>query len=518
MRRSGSLTSFAPPQRGPSKSKVKKTIRSPCSLSFAVAAISLVVFLLLVRELLATRSGYAVVIDCGSSGSRVFVYKVSCDPRRAHETLPTAEQVLDDLGRSVVKKSEPGISQVQPAVAVAMLRELLHFAEKHIPAHLHASTHVFIHATAGLRLLPAEDQSAILTALRTELPDSTTLPIHPDKITIISGALEGVYAWVAVNYATGAGAIPWSPDDHSIHTAGCLDMGGASAQVAYEIGSQAHGIDEDHIVVVDLGDGVIRPFTPGPPTERHHRVYVVTLPGEGANEARARYERRLSPSSSRRFKAQAANGTQIIGDPCLPPGLEINSSQTSMVLAGLGDFHRCSVAVRAMLDCDGRGCNGINLPLPPPHLTWYGFSEYWYTHFDVYALEGHYDPARFETHSMQYCRTPWNVTLADYRAGRLPNARMTRLRNQCFKAAWVSAMLHIRHRLPRTADLRIANTIAGQDVQWTLGVAVLQGQMQCSRLPRPTLYAALLSLAVLALLAARECLSFRAGGPIILPI
>ncbi len=57
---------------------------------------------------------------------------------------------------------------------------------------------------------------------------------------------------------------------------------------------EANAIRANHIVEVDFNDGMIRPASAlGPSIQGRHRLFVATLPGEGANEARNRYERLL---------------------------------------------------------------------------------------------------------------------------------------------------------------------------------------------------------------------------------
>jgi hypothetical protein len=54
---------------------------------------------------------YGVVIDCGSSGSRLYIYVWPDHSGRANELLQI-KQLLDEHGRPVVKKLEPGIDFV----------------------------------------------------------------------------------------------------------------------------------------------------------------------------------------------------------------------------------------------------------------------------------------------------------------------------------------------------------------------------------------------------------------------
>jgi apyrase len=101
-------------------------------------------------------------------------------------------------------KVEPGLSSyaADAAGAGASLQPLLEFAGQHVPVQQQAQTPVYLMATAGLRLLPATAADAILEQCRKKLLASQFL-FKRDWASIISGTSEGLYAWVAANYAAG---------------------------------------------------------------------------------------------------------------------------------------------------------------------------------------------------------------------------------------------------------------------------------------------------------------------------
>jgi Golgi nucleoside diphosphatase len=68
---------------------------------------------------------------------------------------------------------------------------LLEFALSHIPVSQHPHTVLYIFGTAGMRLLPAGDQTRIMEALYEKV--SLEYPFHlpKDGVQVISGKLEG---------------------------------------------------------------------------------------------------------------------------------------------------------------------------------------------------------------------------------------------------------------------------------------------------------------------------------------
>jgi len=111
---------------------------------------------------------YAVVVDAGSTGSRVHAFAFTSAGRLVSDTF---EQL------------KPGLSSyaTTPAKGADSLRPLLDKAVAAVPAAAQAATPVVVRATAGLRLLPgqqAEDLLAGARAHRSRPP--RPLPSQPD--------------------------------------------------------------------------------------------------------------------------------------------------------------------------------------------------------------------------------------------------------------------------------------------------------------------------------------------------
>ncbi|ORX39185.1 nucleoside phosphatase family-domain-containing protein [Kockovaella imperatae] len=188
---------------------------------------------------------YALVVDAGSSGSRLQIYSWrDPDLERAEilqevqlarkgkggkkwwfDSLPstwkgkgkaredqvetTALRRLVRVGKGVegdawVKKVEPGISTIPPEDIPSYLAPLLSHALQQIPPSQHSATPIYVLATAGMRLLSDSARDAILEAtcqtLRSKYPfklDSTTCR---ENVRVITGEEEGMWGWVAVNY------------------------------------------------------------------------------------------------------------------------------------------------------------------------------------------------------------------------------------------------------------------------------------------------------------------------------
>ncbi len=100
------------------------------------------------------KSRYAIIVDAGSSGSRLFVY---CIPalKKDDAGLPAITLCVDSEGKPLTKKVTPGLSSFanDPASAKQYISGLMSVAAQQIPKAYHSVTPAYILATAGMRLL-----------------------------------------------------------------------------------------------------------------------------------------------------------------------------------------------------------------------------------------------------------------------------------------------------------------------------------------------------------------------------
>ncbi|TRY69550.1 hypothetical protein TCAL_04147 [Tigriopus californicus] len=162
---------------------------------------------------------YAVVIDAGSTGSRVLAFTF-------HRGLFDRQLRLDDELWSQIK---PGLSSytVNPADAGLSIQSLLEKAQARIPRASWAQTPLTLKATAGLRLLPPDQSAAILAHVETTLRASGFQP-ESNLIEIMNPMEEGLFGWFTVNFLAqgfGPGGVA--------HSLASLDLGGGSTQITF---------------------------------------------------------------------------------------------------------------------------------------------------------------------------------------------------------------------------------------------------------------------------------------------
>jgi hypothetical protein len=101
---------------------------------------------------------------------------------------------------------------------------------------------------------------------------------------------------------------------------------------------------------------------------------------------------------------------------------------------------------------------------------------------DVFGIGGLYNAVKFRQKARVFCGTDWAVLTQEHAKGIYPKAKPQRFRDQCFKSAWVRAMLHDGYRFPMDSEsFQSASEVGGLPLQWTLGAALynLAKRTQC---------------------------------------
>ncbi|XP_036383830.1 ectonucleoside triphosphate diphosphohydrolase 4 isoform X1 [Megalops cyprinoides] len=441
---------------------------------------------------------YGLVVDCGSSGSRVFVY---CWPRHngnPHDLLDI-RQMRDQHRKPVVMKIKPGISELAttPEKASDYIYPLLSFAAQHIPKSKHQETPLYILCTAGMRVLPESQQEALLEDLRTDIPVHFNFLFSDSHVEVISGKQEGVYAWIGINFVLGRFdhvddereavvevQVPGSDQQEALvrkRTAGVLDMGGVSTQIAYEVpktvsfaSPQQEEVAKNLLAEFNLGCDAHR-------TEHVYRVYVSTFLGFGGNAARQRYEESVVSKTLVQNKllgqhvGESAESPYL--DPCLPRDLqdEIGPPGQRVHLRGTGDFDVCRQLLQPFLNRTNETQSSLNGIYQPPidyqNSQFYGFSEFYYCTEDVLRMGGDYNATKYSRAAKSYCATQWKTLKERFDRGLYAShADLHRLKYQCFKSAWMYEVFHSGFSFPTVYEnLKTALLVYDKEVQWTLG-------------------------------------------------
>ena len=207
----------------------------------------------------AEESKFAIVIDAGSTGSRVHVFKFLV----VRGELELSFDEFDQL--------KPGLSSYadKPKDAALSLKPLLDKAMATVPEAQQKSTPIMVGATAGLRLLPDGKADVILDHVEKYLKQYPFKFSHGD-VQILSGQDEGAFAWLTLNYLLGNLGKPFD------ETVAAIDLGGGSVQQAFAMSpSEIKDAPKQDYITKLKGGG------------KEYNVYVHSYLGYGLMAARA---------------------------------------------------------------------------------------------------------------------------------------------------------------------------------------------------------------------------------------
>ncbi|KAG9191379.1 guanosine-diphosphatase [Alternaria panax] len=252
---------------------------------------------------------YALMVDAGSTGSRIHVYKFN-------NCGPSPELESENFEMTPKREGGSGLSAYgdDPEAAAKSLDVLMDVALKNVPKEYQSCTPIAVKATAGLRKLGEEKSNAILAAVRKHLDNDYPFPLVSEEnngVEVMPGEMEGVYAWITVNYLLGKIG---GPDKNP--TAAVLDLGGGSTQIIFEPtfpdtprgGLPTKLAEGDHKYTLNFGN-------------RNFDLYQHSYLGYGLMEARNNLHSTVLAGLHETNKDNREYLKKPIVNPCIAPGM-----------------------------------------------------------------------------------------------------------------------------------------------------------------------------------------------------
>ncbi|KAI8082689.1 nucleoside diphosphatase Gda1 [Halteromyces radiatus] len=392
---------------------------------------------------------YALMIDAGSTGSRIHVYQFhqcqgSTEPLKFHDEI-------------LFKQTIPGLSAYSPVEAAQSLDSLLDAAMTHVPPAQHKTTPISVKATAGLRFLGNEQSEAILDAVYERLVTKYPFVIvggRKEGVTIMEGRDEGVYAWITVNSLLGRLG--------TNNTAAIFDLGGGSTQIVFEP-EKWNRESLDNLPALDhkyelQHDG------------HHHILYQHSYLGYGLMEARKLVHQHVFSS----LDGQAID----LKHPCLPAGLawayQLGGDQQSFTGAAIPE--ECRAVIDHVLDknamCETAPCsfNGVHQPTISDSFTQgpiYVFS-YFFDRTQPLGLPAQFKLPELAALTEKVCSGAYlqSITDDDLRGELLDRPEW------CLDLTYIYRLLSFGYEIPDHRVINVAKKIDGVETGWCLGAAI----------------------------------------------
>lgn len=418
------------------------------------------------------QTDYVIMIDAGSSGSRVHVY--------SFDTCVSPPRVLNEE----FKMLNPGLSSFDTDTkgAAASLDPLLEVALQTVPKEKQSCTPVAVKATAGLRMLGAEKSDAILKEVRNHLTkDYPFAVVEGDGISIMDGKDEGVYAWITTNYLLGN-----IGSSEKLPTAAVFDLGGGSTQIVFE--PEFNGANDvlaegDHKYKFSFGD-------------RDFELYQFSHLGyglmEGRNKVNAAVIKAAQDTTLTKYASKAAakeaTAASTLMNPCIPPGV---SAKDILVQASEDEFYkvnfegpsepsaaRCRFFAEEVLnmeaECKQKPCSFNGVYQPSLVKAFHKASDmfvfsFFYDRTNPLGFPGSFTVEELRDLTSAVCKglSAWKTTFQSEELQKLDKEPQW-----CLDLSFISAMLHTGYNIPLNRELRTARKIADNEIGWCLGASL----------------------------------------------
>ena len=418
---------------------------------------------------------YALMIDAGSTGSRIHVYRFNncgATPELEDEIFEQTAKKEGGSGLSSYKEDAEG--------AAKSLDPLMEVAMKNVPDNLKGCTPVAVKATAGLRKLGKEMSDRTLAAVRNRLETVYPFPVVAEEkggVEVMDGKDEGVYAWITANYLLGKIG---GPDETP--TAAVFDLGGGSTQIVFEPNFKRPGggmpeklADGDHKYELNFGG---RTFT----------LYQHSYLGYGLMAARENLHRVVFDALYEEKGSDKAWLEKPIPNPCIPPGMsrevkvDLGNDHPlgpSITLQMAGPKEGAPAQCRALAektlrkdkDCKLRPCafDGVHQPS----------LEKTFASEDVYLFSYFYDrtqplgmPESFTLNELKELTQRVCMGASDWAVFHSIEGAVEELKTRpetCLDLNFMLALLHTGYEMPISREVKIAKKIRGNELGWCLG-------------------------------------------------
>lgn len=390
---------------------------------------------------------YGLMIDAGSSGSRIYIYTWL---HRTANTVPDVNSAPLNQTQWSFKVS-PGLGTFYNNLdgIAQYLSPLIDYVKQNLNQSLWSETFLYLKATGGLRALAQSDQDNVMAKTR-EYLHTTPFNFSSSYASVISLDQEGMFGWLAVNYLTRSLGDPTT-------SVGALDMGGATTEIAYV----PDDVPMMHASSVTLAGKVFDVYTGGYAARGLDTALILVV-----NQAITEQD--------------VSNTLTQITNPCFLTGYtkQYTLNGKTYNVTGSSDRDSCTALVKRTLlnttvPCELDPCrfNGVYQPALV-NRQYYAFSGYWYTYDTFFpgSTEDH-TLGQFASQGTWYC----NLTYAGAQSA-YPSADPSRLANYCFTGSYISSILET-YGFDDSRVIKFSGSLNGLEVTWAVGAMLFEANL-----------------------------------------
>ncbi|CAD7950234.1 unnamed protein product [Amoebophrya sp. A120] len=392
------------------------------------------------RAVLAQAEKVEIIIDAGSTGSRMYVFHSNTDGVLLHS--------------KIVGKKKPGLSSFaeKPEGALQPLQWLFaKFMKEEGPKYYGRAIGVKIFGTAGMRLLPSSKREGVWKSVSSGLNDyfrgdvADKLQFQLLNTETIEGEQEGFFALMGVNYLVKQMQNVGQPCERH----GILDLGGSSTQIA--IPNDCNRITRQN-------------------------SFIRSFPESGMELTRERVNKLFTAAERK---------------SCYFSGFESSSAGSSS-----SGGKPCADLVRAAMEHDKGSPHHMQKDwkkLKNKNLKFIAVSGYMYvTHFARWLLQQHYPELDYlkefpapklksvKQAAEKLCLLEWQSKVKE---GHEYTSK-SKLPHRCFELHYIYTLLHMyTNGCDECSNITFTEEINGSEVEWPIGAWLYFAEKAKKQLP-----------------------------------
>lgn len=409
---------------------------------------------------------YVVVIDAGSTGSRLHAYSFFY---RNNEW---------ELDEEKFQKVNPGLSLYGDNYieAARSLETLIVAGRGFVPESKHNNTIIAVKATAGLRLLGPEKSEKILNEIKVMLKKTTNFRVIEEEIGILDGKYEGIYLWITVNFLE-------KTLSKGLKSVGVIDLGGGSLQLTFELNTNFVQKEFSNYNYV----------TPS----RNYTLYEKSYLGYGLMEARQEIYRRILSNFLRKSdskvsfydsksKAIEAHSPIEIINPCLSTNTKVDKQVVEyennfyllkMLPPPISNQKNCEKLTLSVLNLEKKciydfcSFDGVYQPNLSQYkkMTFYLLS-YFYDMTIPLGFQNHFTLSSLKRFNDKVCKEVkfWRFLFSPSFFPLLESNPLW-----CQDVTFIYSMLKHGYKFQEDNQLKLVSSIDGKEATWSLGAALM---------------------------------------------
>ncbi len=370
-------------------------------------------FCLIITVSIFAGTNYYAVVDTGSSGSRLHMYKIETSNDNQFKAIDEIDIPHNKLnpGLSAMAGDKTQVVNYIKPLITALTSAL---KAKNIPEK---DVNFYLLATAGMRVIAPSAQNSSYSAITEYIKNNSNLKIG--YIETIPGKYEGAFDFISINYLL-------KNLSNKNATKGIIDMGGESVEIAFQTHQK---LSNNNDIITFKINNVI------------YRIYSKSYLGLGQDSVRGQYSN---------------------APYCFPKGYLLPSGEY-----GNGDYEKCLKRLNSLIN-NVHEVDQANVKFPSIS-EFIGLSGIYYIAGTPFDLGSEITIDHIIEKGKEFSKFSWKELSDKY-----PDNQY--LYSVYINSAYIADLLSNGFGFEKNTPFKVYNKINGMSSDWTLGAAIFFNQ------------------------------------------